>query len=286
MNDLLTVAAQNLGRGGHRGAFGAQTDRWPLLVERLVAARADIVLLAEANDWDTTGRLDRACADLGMESPGLAPSNSGYATCVLYRPDRLALVEWNTACARETLHGFGLARFDLAGYGLPGRTLTAVPVHLSPYGFHHAAGEADIVSSRGWRGGDLAVIGGDVNYSPPDPANPDPDFAAMKPWNIGARTLEGPGGELVADRRIGRIFVRKGWIDAAWDHHNRTGDAAALRPTGGHERVDQFYLTPVAAAAIDHYAVLDTPVGASDHDGILLRLDPARFGRTPGTAWD
>ncbi|MCY0940156.1 MULTISPECIES: endonuclease/exonuclease/phosphatase family protein [Streptomyces] len=119
---LLTVLIQNTCEGGHA--------RWPLLSERISAARPDIALLQELQGWSSAGHRQtvRAEQDLDMEAL-LAPSRSGLGTGVLYRRATVSRrVYWNTDyAADETHHGLGTAGFDIPGLPIP---LTVTPVHF------------------------------------------------------------------------------------------------------------------------------------------------------------
>ncbi|MET9779221.1 endonuclease/exonuclease/phosphatase family protein [Streptomyces sp. NPDC006367] len=275
----LTVVVQNVGTGGIRNGDGDPEDRWPALAERIngAADRVDVVLLQEVSEWDKYGhkQLSRAMSDLGLDALPLAPSRSGLGTAILYRPEVLGRwVRWNTDFASETLHGFGIATFDL---GLPA-PLAFASVHLTPFDADAALSEANLIATRGYKYGPFSVLGGDYNYPPASSQHPAPDFSAMRPYNIASRTLL-PDGDLVPaqglepDRRVTRKMVHNGYVDVAWHLYQQTGDEDLLRPTGTDDRIDQAWVSGALAPAVSDYRVLDSPRGAVDHHGLVFRLE-------------
>ncbi|WP_370066373.1 endonuclease/exonuclease/phosphatase family protein [Streptacidiphilus sp. MAP5-3] len=276
----LTVVVQNLGHGGLKNGDGEPEDRWPLLAERINAAaeRVDVVLLCEAVDWGLYGhkQLARAMRDLGLDALPLAPSKSGYGTAVLYRPEVLGRWKrWNTDFALETLHGFGIATFEIEGLPAP---LSFVPVHYDPHSADRALIEANLTATRGYRYGPFAVLAGDCNYPPASSTHPLPDFSEMRPYNLGSRTLlpEGdvdPGVDPVPDRRVARKLVQNGYVDVAWHLYEKTGDERLLASTGTDDRIDQAWVSGPLAGAVSGYRLLSEPKGASDHDGLAFELE-------------
>jgi exonuclease III len=115
-----------------------------------------------------------------------------------------------------------------------------------------------------------------VNFAPADPGNPEPDFAQMRPYNLASRTLldrQQADGRPVPDRRVARTLWHNGYIDAAWHLYQQTGDAQLLRRTATDDRIDQVWVSAPLAPAVRDYRVLDSPPGASDHDGLVVHLD-------------
>lgn len=286
----ITVVTQNLGHGGLRDADGNPDDRWPLLVERIgsAAERVDVVLLCEVVDWHLYGhkQLARAMADLDLDALPLAPSKSGYGTAVLYRPEVLGRwSRWNTDFALETLHGFGVASFEIPGLPKP---LSFVPVHFTPFDADAAISEANLAATRGYKYGPFAVLSGDCNYAPAASDHPMPDFSAMRPYNTASRTVL-PNTDFDAtaaptpDRRVARKLVQNGYVDVAWHLFGQTGDPRLLAATGTDDRIDQAWVSGPLAGAVSDYRLLDTPTGASDHHGLVFRIDTDMIDT--GEAW-
>ncbi|MEU5836341.1 hypothetical protein ABZ820_22105 [Streptomyces diacarni] len=274
----LTVVVQNLGLGGLRNGAGDPEDRWPLLVERIRSVGpADLVLVSEACDWDRFGhrQLARAMRDLDMDALPLPPSGSGFPPAVLYRRETVGRwTHWNTDFAQETLHGFGVAVFDV---GLPA-PLAVVSAHLNPFVADKARAEAKLLATRALRYGPYGIVAGDINYPPADPRHPAPDYAAMRPYNRSARTRlpSETEGQLVPERRVTETLAHTGFADAAWTLYEQRGDKELLRKTATDDRIDQLWASAPLRETIVDYALLDAPEGASDHDGLVVRLDLAR----------
>ena len=277
----LSIVVQNLGHGGLFDGDGNPQDRWPLLAERINSAadRVDLVMLTETTDWHRYGhkQLARAMRDLDLDAAPLGPSRSGYNTGLLYR--REILGRWcrhNPDFGTEALHGLALTAFDIPGLPAP---LTFLPVHFTPFAAEAALIEANYAATRGYKYGPYAVLAGDVNYPPASPASPLPTFSEMRPYNIGARTLLTPDGsapgmdDLHPDRRVTNKLVHNGYVDVAWHLFEQTKDESLLVKTASDDRVDQVWVSAPLAGAICDYQVLDTPAGASDHHGLVFRLD-------------
>jgi len=116
---LLTLMAQNVARGAMYNSAGEYKDRWPLFVERISQVKPDILLLSELNGWTTNGhkQLVRAANDLDMDTVPISPSNTGYATGLLYNRQKLGRWQrYYDKLAYETTHGFSVTGFDI---GLP-----------------------------------------------------------------------------------------------------------------------------------------------------------------------
>lgn len=268
----LRVMVQNLSLGALYDGDGGPCDRWPLHAERINAVRPDLLLACEVVDWHRWGhkQLGRAMADLAMDACPLPPSGSGIGTALLYRKETVGRwVRWNTDFSQQTVHGFGVATFDL-GLSSP---VAFVAAHLDPHSIHQAVIEAKLIGTRAQKYGPFGLVGGDVNYPPAH--GPDPDMSEAKPFNIGARwRLPGPdeGGRLVPDRRVGLMLEHTGLVDTAWHLYEQTGEAELLARTAAMERVDQVWVTGALAPAVLTYRRL--PGGAaSDHDGLLVTLD-------------
>lgn len=272
----LTIVVQNLGLGGLHNGNGDPEDRWPQLVERILGVdRApDLVLLQEAVDWDKYGhrQLGRAMRDLDMDSVPTPPSSSGIVPTLLYRRETIGRwTHWNADFAQETLHGFGIAVFDV---GLPA-PLAVGSVHLNPFVGDKARDEAKLVATRAYRYGPYGIIGGDLNYPPADPGNPSPDYAAMRPYNRSARTRlpSEVDGRLVPDRRVTEMLQYSGYVDAAWKLYEERGDQQLLKKTATDDRIDQLWVSEPLSKTIKDYKVLDSPEGASDHSGLAVRIN-------------
>ncbi|MFJ4799160.1 endonuclease/exonuclease/phosphatase family protein [Kitasatospora purpeofusca] len=277
---ILTIAVQNLKRGGLFDEGGAREDRWPQLTKRISSVEPDLVLLQEAEGWADAGhrQLIRAEQDLGLDGL-LAPARSGRGTALLYRRETLGRrIAWNTDyAADETHHGFGTAAFAIPGLPAP---LAITSVHLTPYSADRAITEADFAASRSYRYGPYCILGGDINYPPA--AGPDPAWDRMRPYNRGARTiLTDPALHQqtapVPDRRVAWKLAANGLIDTAWHLHQQTGDETLLHRTGSDDRIDQLWVSAPLASALVSYTLLDTPADASDHHGLAVVLDTDRI---------
>lgn len=275
----LTIAVQNCKHGALRTSEGQPDDRWPLIVDRIRSApdRVDAVMLTEVVDWHRYGhaQLARACADLDMDAAPLAPSSSGYGTGLLYRRETMGRwLRHNDDFAHKTLHGFAVTTFDV---GLP-QPLALVPCHLTPFSAEAAVVEAGYLARRALKYGQYAIIAGDLNYPPADPAHPAPAFRPDRPFDRATRTLADlglPPEQRPPYRQVTQKLVHHGFVDVAWHLYQQTGDSALLRATGTDDRIDQGWVSNPLASAIRSYRVLDTPPGASDHAGLLFQLDLA-----------
>lgn len=277
----LTIAVQNLGHGGLRNGSGDPDYRWPQLAERinsagqLVGARqVDAVLVQEAVDWDKYGhrQLGVAMRDLDLDAMPIPPSSSGYPPALLYRRETLGRwTHWNTDFAQETLHGFGIAVFDV---GLP-KPLAITSAHLNPFVADKARDEAKLIATRALRYGPYGIVAGDLNYPPADPNSPSPDYAQMLPYNKSARTRlpSEVGGQLVPDRRVTEMLAYTGFVDAAAKLYEERGDKELLRKTATDDRIDQLWVSAPLRDTVVDYALLDAPEGASDHHGLVVRID-------------
>lgn len=274
----LVIAVQNMSLGGLRDSAGNPEDRWPLLVERLCCdgLRPDLVLLQEASEWHAFGhrQLGRAMSDLGMEAAPIPPSSSGIPPILLYRRETVgAWKNWNTDFSRETLHGFGVAVFDV---GLPA-PLAVASVHLNPFVADKARDEAKLLATRAMRYGPYGIVAGDINYPPCSPDSPAPDYSTMRPYNRSARTRlpSESGGELLPERRVTEMLTYSGYVDVAWHLYELSGrtDTSLLARTGTDDRIDQGWVSRPLAPALTDYRLVDAPVEASDHKGFTFTLD-------------
>jgi endonuclease/exonuclease/phosphatase family metal-dependent hydrolase len=272
----LTIAVQNLGHGALRDGAGEPEDRWPLIVERIrsLDQPPDLVCFQEACDWGRFGhaQLARAMRDLDLDATPLPPSSSGYPPTLLYRRETMGRWRfWNTDFAHKTTHGFGVAAFDV---GLP-KPLSVVSAHIDPHDPAIARSEAKYIATRAMRYGPYGAICGDINFPAASPDHPAPDYAAMRPYNRASRTRlpSEVGGQTVPERRVAEQLAYSGYVDAAWELFERTGDKELLARTGTDDRVDQAWVSEPLRAAIDGYGLLADPAGASDHRGFWLRLD-------------
>ncbi|MEU5431113.1 hypothetical protein AB0H73_36670 [Streptomyces olivoreticuli] len=272
----LSIVVQNTQLGALRDAMGNPEDRWPLIVQRIesIGEPPDLVLFQEAADWERYGhrQLARAMDDLNMDAMPIPPSSSGMPPVILYRRETVGRWQnWNVDFAQETLHGFGVAVFDV---GLP-KPLAVVSAHLDPFSADKARAEAKLLATRASRYGPYGIVGGDINFPPAAPEHPAPDFAAMRPYNRSARTRlpSESDGALVPDRRVTEMLAYSGFVDAAWRLYETTGDASLLRRTGADDRIDQLWVSEPLAGAVAEYRLLDKPEDASDHAGFMVRLD-------------
>lgn len=272
----LTLMAQNLSRGGLHNAQGEYQDRWPQLAERIKEVDPDLLLLSELNNWKDYGykQYVRAANDLGLDIAPAAPSETGYATGLMYRREKLG--HWrfhNDSLSHATTHGFAVTGFDV---GLP-MLLNIAPVHLCFYSAQKAAQEAQLVISKVYKDTSFAIIGGDCNFSPAE--GRDPDYSRSKPYNFSARTIidtaeEVPVADLRADRQMAWTLVRGGFVDVAHHLYRKTNDEKLLQPTTNNdERIDQFWVSKAIAPALEHYEQTDKNPKATDHPGIVIEID-------------
>lgn len=273
---LLTFVSQNLLFGGLRSDTGESEDRWPQLLKRITstARPADFVLVQEAEGWDRYGHkaLATATKDLDMDALPLPPSSSGNLPGLLYRPQTAGRWQrWNTSHSDQTVHGFGVAGFDV---GLPS-LLSVTSVHVNFFSADLAVQEAAIIVNRAYGNGPFAVIGGDMNYQPSN--DPEPDFTKMKPYHFSMRTkLTDPSKHepMSVDRRSAWKLEQGGFVDVAAYIYEKTKDKKYLEETAeGGMRIDQFWVSQPLAPAIVDYQIIDEPKPASDHKGIAFQLD-------------
>ncbi|WP_244283001.1 hypothetical protein [Streptomyces flavidovirens] len=215
---------------------------------------------------------------LDLDAAPLPPSRSGIGTALLYRREVLGRwVRHNADFGLEVLHGIAVTSFDIPGLPAP---LSFMPVHFTPMSAEQALIEADYAPSRCYKYGPFAVLGGDVNYAPASSKYPLPDFSEMRPYNLDSRTLLPDGGfdpsaAPEPDRRVARKLAQNGYVGVAWRLFEKSQgkDTALLAPTGTDDRIDQAWVSAPLADAVSDYRLLDDPEGASDHHGLVFRID-------------
>lgn len=267
--------AQNIARGGLYNSLGEYGDRWPQLAERINSIKPDILLLSELNRWQSYGnkQLVRATNDLDMNAAPISPSQTGYATGLMYRQQTVGRWQYhNSSVAHETTHGFAVTGFDV---GLP-TLLNIAPVHLCFYSADKASNEAQLVISKAYARTPFAIIGGDCNCSPAK--GPEPDYSSSKPYNLSARTVIDTGedvkiADLKSNRKTAWTFIRGGFVDAADHLFGQTKDSSLLEPTAANERIDQFWVSQALAPAILEYSLTRLHPTSTDHAGIVIKLD-------------
>ncbi|MEU4243113.1 endonuclease/exonuclease/phosphatase family protein [Actinoplanes sp. NPDC026619] len=273
----IRVAAQNMQHDATADEAGRPEDRWPLLVQRLQRIEPDILLLSEVRGWAAHGHRQLCVAqrELGMYAMPIPHSNSGNPTVIMFRPDTMGMpMYYNNDLSAQTLHGFATASFTVAN-DLPPMTFAAV--HLSPYSVHTAVAEADLIATRAYRHGPLAIVAGDANFAPH--AGPDPDYQAMRPYNLAARTYVDSDGRRHPRREVAQAFVDRDYVDVAWRLCEQTGDDALLRRTASDDRIDRIYCSGATADAWSNHQRLDSPARASDHDGVAADVDTDTISR-------
>src|ERR1700712_5070899 len=177
---LITLMTQNIARGGLHDSQGNYGDRWPKLAERIKNVNPDILLLQELNGWKDYGhkQIVRAMNDLGMDAAPLAPTETGYGTGLLYKPETVGRWQYhNNSLSHATTHGFAVTGFDV---GLP-ELLIVAPVHLSFYSASKATQEAQLVINKTLPKSPFSIVGGDINFSPAE--GTDPDYTLSKSYN-------------------------------------------------------------------------------------------------------
>lgn len=208
---------------------------------------------------------------------------------MLYNRERLGRwVGFDTALAEQTMHGFCVAAFAIPGLPKP---LSFVPLHLEPYSAEAALIEAGRIASRGYKFGPYVVAAGDTNYAPADENSSLPDFATMRPYNIGSRTLmpDPPGADPASsrrpDRRVNAKFLHKGYVDVAQALFERTGDPQLLACTAHDDRIDVMHVSKPLAPALISYRRLHQPEEASDHDGAVMTMETDLIDTADPWSW-
>lgn len=298
---LLTVAVQNIQYGGNTDDYGHREERWPAIVDRIaqVPALPDLLVLNEVGDWDDED-IARAEADLGMTMClPVPPAPRGIAPALLYRPETVGapadypdrdIWGWEVGYPGATRNGYGGGVFEFEG--LPRKPaewdgpreeqrtvwpLSIAAAHLTPWGIRAALSEVDEIASMARRRGSLAIVAGDMNYSPE--YGPEPDYGVMLPHNKGNRLLLcADPDRKETDRSVGWLFRNHEFLDVAWHLYDTpgtqfTGDEELMRRTGRWDRIDRIHVDDHFGPAIVGYGVMDTPVGASDHLGVWAQID-------------
>jgi hypothetical protein len=160
----ITVVVQNLQHGGFADESGHRSDRWPLLRQRLQAAQPDVLILNEARTWTSHDHepLGRAMTDLGMYAVPAPHTSNEQGTVILARWDTMGPWRYtNHDLSDKTVHGFTLVAFTIEHVRQP---IMFAGTHINPYSPTGAIAEADLVVTRAYRKGSLAVIGGDFNF--------------------------------------------------------------------------------------------------------------------------
>ncbi|MFB7852369.1 hypothetical protein ACFC34_35880 [Streptomyces sp. NPDC056053] len=63
-------------------------------------------------------------------------------------------------------------------------------------------------------------------------------------------------------------------------------DAVLLRRTATDDRIDQLWVSAPLRDTVVDYALLDTPDGASDHHGLVVRLDLDQAATDNDSMWE
>lgn len=281
---LLRIAVQNLSHGGHR-INDSEGDRWSALTERFTAAAPDIVIVNEATNWDTLNPdsegtehrwpvAETHAVKLGLAVAGVAPSRSGNAVAILYRPETLGKPRtWDDKHSQLFYHGSGVAAWDIPGWTKP---LAVGGVHINPFAREFALPEVSTLACRIYRWSPFGVVGGDFNFPPL--YGRDPDRSRMQPHNRMLRLEDPLDPDSPPWRGVGQRLREGGFHDVAAELHQRRladgrDDQDLLAYTGITERVDWLAVSGPLLDAVVDYEKLDAPVGASDHDGCLAVLD-------------
>jgi hypothetical protein len=280
MSEPWSVMSLNTQYGGRSDSGGRPVDRWGPIADMIASVRPHVLLAQELAGWGRDPRL-HAAAERSLQWRGwpmrflVAPSRVDSHTAVAFQPEVLCWRHHETKYAHLAENGYGvavLADVD-AAEDEPG--LTVISAHLTAYSAQAAAQEAQRMVARLHRYGARGVLGGDINYLPLGDA--EPDWAAAEPYNRSARCLprSAPGEPWRGNRAVGEVLAAAGLVDVA-AHLAEAGGRPGLRAaTGGGVRVDQFHVTGNLRDALLGYERLAT---ASDHDAIVMRLDPARLG--------
>lgn len=310
---ILTVAAQNIAYGAKVDDHGHRQDRWPAIVERInqVLAPPDLLVINEAGPL-TTDDIGRVQDDLGMTvCQPLPPAPAGIAPALLYRPETVGapadypdrdIQGWVTGYPGSTRNGFGVGTFEFPG--LPRKPeewdgpreeqrevwpLSIAAAHLTPWGIRAALPEVDQIASIAHRHGPLAIVAGDINYSPE--YGPEPNYEVMLPHNKGNRLrLFADPDRKETDRSVGQLLRNHDYLDVAWHLYNTpgtpfTGDEELLRFTGRWDRIDHIHVGRPLGPAIIGYGLMDTPPDATDHLGVWCQLDLDRIDTSDMWEW-
>ncbi|MER6011523.1 endonuclease/exonuclease/phosphatase family protein [Streptomyces bluensis] len=264
----LTVMSQNAQYGAH------QDGRWTGMVDVIRSVGPQLLLLQEV-DWLTcTDQAKAAEKALGMKLV-VAPSRN-LNTAVAWDPERLELLDVETKYSeKEMHHGYCAPRFRPLGLAAKWPVpLVAISTHLTPTSAQAAATETQLLVSRAYRYGGIAVVGGDINHMPL--GDPEPDWSRVQPYNRTSRCLprEHPTDPWQGNRVVGQTLRDGEFTDVGGYVADLRGTPDLRKPTGKHGllRVDQFHVTPALVPTIKDYWHVD-PGPHSDHYGVATRLD-------------
>lgn len=76
------------------------------------------------------------------------------------------------------------------------------------------------------------------------------------------------------------------YVDSAWHLYQQTENPKPLQRTGTVDRIDQVWTSLTLAPTVVDYKVLDAPKGASNHNGLWVRLDASRAVADEEALWD
>lgn len=206
----------------------------------------------------------------------MAPSPTGSHTAVAYRPAEFYHRQFETKYSRFTENGYGVAVLAHRDTDDAEPGLTVISAHLTAYSAAAAAQEAQRMIGRLHRYGARGILGGDLNHLPL--GDPEPDWDSVEPYNRSSRChpRASPTEPWRGNRIVGHVLNTASLIDAAGHLADTTGRPHLREPTGkGGVRVDQFHTTPNLCHALLDYQRIPT---SSDHDAIVMTLDPAQFG--------
>ncbi|MER6086771.1 hypothetical protein [Streptomyces bluensis] len=264
----LTVMSQN-------AQYGAHLDgRWEGLVDVVRGVSPQMLLLQEVDWLADADRAEAAEEALGMKLV-VAPSHN-LPTAVAWDPEHLELLDVETKYSeREMHHGYCAPRFRPLGlteeWPVP---LVAISTHLTPTSAQAAAIETQLVVSRAYRYGGIAVVGGDINHMPL--GDPEPDWSRVQPYNRTSRCLrrEHPTDPWQGNRVVGQTLRDGEFTDVGGYVADLRRNPDLLEPTGKHGllRVDQIHVAPALVPTIKDYWRVD-PGPHSDHYGVATRLD-------------
>ncbi|MFD0856010.1 hypothetical protein ACFQ07_27470 [Actinomadura adrarensis] len=281
MADTWTIMSLNTERGGMQDRHGRPENRWPQLSDLIAEVRPHILLAQELLDWKRHPSL-RYAAQRALRRRGwpmqfeVPDSHTGSHNAIAYQPNLLEPVRGEEHYGQFTQSGFAvlvLAPVD-SDEDAPG--FTAISAHLSAFSAQVAVQEAQYMVARLHRYGGIGVIGGDINHVPL--GDPEPDWNFATPYNRSSRCvpISDPGEPLHANREVGRTLLTAGLIEVAGHLADTTGRHDHYRhQTGRTMRPDQFHITPNLKDALSDYERHPT---ASDHDAIVMHLDPTQFG--------
>lgn len=275
---IIKLLAQNIKRGGHLDDNNQPEGRWDAITTRVRTEKPDFLLLSEVVGWDKNGHRDvaRAMDTFNMVALPIAPSPSNYPTLLMYNPDTVGHWQhWNTDFADQTVHGFGVATFDV---GLP-EPLTVIPVHIGPFTQEQVLHDTAMIAKRGYRYGRFAILGGDFNL-PPARDSLSPDYSLKASHQFRYKTTWGrsdQGLDVELNLDPARAMIESDYIDCADYLYDKTNEQEYLRPTSPDAgRIDRFYVTYAMREAIQGYQCLSDQA-VSDHAGITLTLDTGKI---------